>query len=129
MFFTIQRGTFVRSGIKSSAILSSARNDSFVLVLSAAEIVLFLNPHDSTKLHVANPLTKQTVTLPTLIKSHPHILFACAYAKMEYKVLCIFRPDGGKHNCMMVTLGIDHAWRPINRPKFSDQGPKFSDQG
>ncbi|XP_058215100.1 putative F-box/kelch-repeat protein At3g17540 [Rhododendron vialii] len=78
-------------------------------------LVLFCNPHDPSTLHVANPLTKQTVTVPPF-KCHPDgscISFACAYSKMEYKVLCTYGPDGGKHNCMMLTLGKDHAWKPI----------------
>ncbi|KAI8556578.1 hypothetical protein RHMOL_Rhmol05G0265000 [Rhododendron molle] len=50
------------------------------------------------------------------------ISFACAYSKMEYKVLCTYGPDGGKHNCVMLTLGKDHAWKPINRQKLSDRG-------
>ncbi|KAF7142368.1 hypothetical protein RHSIM_Rhsim05G0189300 [Rhododendron simsii] len=41
---------------------------------------------------------------------------------MEYKVLCTYLSDGGKHNCVMLTLGKDHAWKPINRQKLSDQG-------
>ncbi|XP_058216077.1 uncharacterized protein LOC131327096 [Rhododendron vialii] len=87
-------------------------------------LVLFRNPHDPSTLHVANPLTKQTVTVPPF-KCHPDgscISFACAYSKMEYKVLCTYGPDGGKHTCVMLTLGKDHAWKPINRQKLSDRG-------
>ncbi|KAG5550123.1 hypothetical protein RHGRI_015167 [Rhododendron griersonianum] len=86
-------------------------------------LVLFCNPHDPSTLHVANPLTKQTVTVPPF-KCHPGscISFACAYSKMGYKVLCTYGPEGEKHNCVMLTLGKDHAWKPINRQKMSDQG-------
>ncbi|XP_058215098.1 uncharacterized protein LOC131326360 [Rhododendron vialii] len=87
-------------------------------------LVLFCNPHDPSTLHVANPLTKQTVTVPPL-KCHPDgscISFACAYSKMGYKVLCTYGPDGDKHNCVMLTLGKDNAWKQINRQKLSDRG-------
>ncbi|XP_028084668.1 uncharacterized protein LOC114285773 [Camellia sinensis] len=86
-------------------------------------LVLFRDKQDT--LHVANPLTKQSLIVPPF-DCHPSYglpYFSLVYARstMECKVLCIDKPYGcDVYKCMMITPGKDHAWKLINTNTFSD---------
>ncbi|KAG5538911.1 hypothetical protein RHGRI_019454 [Rhododendron griersonianum] len=80
---------------------------------------------------VANPLTKQKVTLPPpppgCRPAHFYYSLACSHLAREYKVVftCL------SHGCqffdwMVVTVGKDQAWRLIDSKKLSDLGRNHS---
>ncbi|CAL5380841.1 unnamed protein product [Camellia sinensis] len=87
-------------------------------------LVLFRDKQDT--LHVANPLTKQSLIVPPFDCHLSHCLpyyFSLAYARstMECKVLCIHKPYWcNVLKCVMITLAKDHAWKLINSNTLSD---------
>ncbi|GFY98608.1 heat shock cognate protein 70-1 [Actinidia rufa] len=89
-------------------------------------LILFEYGLGSRKLHAANPLTKQRVPIPPRscsdVVTSCRFSLVCVYSKMEYKVVRIYSSNGDRiyDSCEMVTLGKDHAWKPINSQKLSD---------
>lgn len=115
-------------------------NFNFPNLLSATcdGLVLFKDGYDEKEVYAANPLTKQRVAAPPFC--FPSFLFglalARAYSTMEYKLVCTYRSKKSKvYHCAMVTMGKDHAWKPINCQKLSDpcrqifRGYRFSAGG
>ena len=89
-------------------------------------LVLFTDKHNRT-IYVANPLTKQRVTIPSFT-SHSFVSYfslARARSTKEYKVMCTYSPSGGKDFCVIVTVGKDLAWRPINCQNLSESGQRL----
>ncbi|KAG5535120.1 hypothetical protein RHGRI_023040 [Rhododendron griersonianum] len=109
-----------------------------VLLATCDGLVLFKDGYDDKEVYAANPLTKQRVAAPPFC--FPSFRFglalACAYSTMEYKLVCTYRSKKSKvYHCTMVTMGKDHAWKPINCQKLSDpcrqifRGYRFSAGG
>jgi len=95
-----------------------------ILLGTCNGLILFRPKNDVRTVSVVNPLTKQTVTLPRL-SCLPYYCFsfslACVFSKGEHKVLGTYINSGDKSlDCLMLTLGKDHAWKLIRREKLSD---------
>ncbi|GFZ01914.1 hypothetical protein Acr_15g0005230 [Actinidia rufa] len=83
-------------------------------------------------IRVANPLIKKVATVPPLTVQGYHYYYfslACTRSRREYKVVVFAYGSNLRFedfDCMVVTLGKDHAWKLINNStKFPSSCPKL----
>ncbi|XP_057512110.1 putative F-box only protein 15 isoform X2 [Actinidia eriantha] len=82
-------------------------------------------------IRVANPLIKKVATVPPLTVQGYHYYYfslACTRSRREYKVVFAYGSNlrFEDFDCMVVTLGKDHAWKLINNStKFPSSCPKL----
>ncbi|GFZ01913.1 hypothetical protein Acr_15g0005220 [Actinidia rufa] len=94
------------------------------------DLVLFTDRRKRT-IRVANPLIKKVATVPPLTVQGYHYSYfslACTRSRREYKVVFAYGSNlrFEDFDCMVVTLGKDHAWKLINNStKFPSSCPKL----
>uniref|UniRef100_A0A5B6YYW5 F-box associated beta-propeller type 3 domain-containing protein n=1 Tax=Davidia involucrata TaxID=16924 RepID=A0A5B6YYW5_DAVIN len=81
-------------------------------------LLLFRDAKDDQILHVANPITKKWVTLPPFNVTYKIASLKCGLACIpstkEYKVLLSCKDEKNNRHCLIVTVGINNAWRLVD---------------
>ncbi|KAM7489943.1 hypothetical protein LguiB_027427 [Lonicera macranthoides] len=82
-------------------------------------LVLYSDLLNGYILHVANPVTKQHVRLPTLQSLNEYLIYSCSCALVyaastrDYKVVHVYQDGDWLWRCLILTLGVDDTWREI----------------
>ncbi|KAH7841085.1 hypothetical protein Vadar_025393 [Vaccinium darrowii] len=112
---------YVDTGMRDCKVMRINFQISCQVWASCDGLVLISDRCDRSILYIANPITKQQVTLPPFKWSRDGYYFALARARStgEYKVVGTYKENNGFY-CGILNVGKDRTWRTVDTQHISE---------